>query len=141
MCYSRKTAIRIFGQVPPCTTWFICQTIVDYLSLIVSAYVLNQSTSQWLLFDALNSAITMSFSAEKVNLKPSFEFLMDDNLRIFFELTNFASNIRLEMFGVLDSFLLFMKTYGEKNAHNMLALMHDPRFKSLQLVFSYVGKE
>jgi hypothetical protein len=114
---------------------------VDYLSLIVSAYVLNQSTSQWLLFDALNSAITMSFSAEKVNLKPSFEFLMDDNLRIFFELTNFASNIRLEMFGVLDSFLLFMKTYGEKNAHNMLALMHDPRFKSLQLVFSYVGKE
>jgi hypothetical protein len=41
--------------------------------------VLNQSTSHLLLFNALNSAITMSFKAkEEVNVRPSFEFLMDD---------------------------------------------------------------
>ncbi len=141
MCYNRKTAIRIFSQVPPHTTWFICQTIVDYLSLVVSPYVLNQYTSQWLLFHALNFVITMSSIVEKINVRPSFEFFLDDDLGIFFELTNFASNIRLEVFRVLNSFLLFMKTYDEKNAHNMLVLMHDPRFKSLRLVFSYVGKE
>jgi hypothetical protein len=45
------------------------------------------------------------------------------------------------VFGVLDSFLSSMKTYGEKRTHNMLALMLDPRFKSFNFVSSYVGKE
>jgi hypothetical protein len=34
-----------------------------------------------------------------------------------------------------------MRTYDEKKAHNMLALMLDPRFKSFCHVSSYVGKE
>lgn len=52
---------------------------MDCLSLVVNACVLNQSTNHWLLFNVLNSAITMSFKAkEEVNVRPSFEFLMDD---------------------------------------------------------------
>ncbi len=114
---------------------------MDCLSLVISAYVLNQFVGQWLLFDALNSVITMSSKAEEVNVRPFFEFLMDDDSRIFFDLTSFASNIRSKVFGVLDSFLLFKRTYDEKNTHNMLALMCDPRFKSLHLVSSYVSME
>jgi len=94
------------------------------------------------LFDVLNSAIVMTYKAkEEVNVRPSFEFLMDDDLAIFFELASLASNIRLEVFGVLDSFLSFMKTCDEKKTHDMLALMFDPRFKSLCVLSSYVGKK
>ncbi len=45
------------------------------------------------------------------------------------------------MFGVLDSFLSFMKTYDEKKTNNMLSFMLDLRFKSLHFVSSYVGKK
>jgi hypothetical protein len=31
--------------------------------------------------------------------------------------------------------------FEEKKAHNMLSLMLDPRFKSLCLVFSFIGRE
>ncbi len=84
----------------------------------------------------------MSSKANKeVNARPSFESLMDDGSGISFELPSLAYNIRQEMFGVLDSFLSFMRTYDGKKTHNMLALTFDPRFKSLCFVCSYVGKE
>ncbi len=109
--------------------------------LLMPRCVLNQSVGHWLLFNALNSIIIISFKTkEEVNVRP-FEFLMDDDLGISFKFANFALYIRLEVFWVLDSFLSFMRTYNEKKAHNMLALMFDLRFKSLRLVFSYVGKE
>jgi hypothetical protein len=44
------------------------------------------------------------------------------------------------MFGVLDFFLSFLRTYEGKKIHNMLSLMLNPKFKNLHLVFSYVGK-
>jgi hypothetical protein len=102
---------------------------------------MNQSAGHWLLFHALNSIITISFKTrEEVNVRP-FEFLMDDDLGISFKLASFALNIKFEVFWILDSFLSFMRTYNEKKAHNMLALMFDLRFKSLHLVSSYVSKE
>ncbi len=101
---------------------------MDYLSLIVNACVLNQFAGHWLLFNTLNFAITMSSKAkEEVNAKPSFESLMDDDSGIFVELASLASNIRLEVFGVLDSFLLSIKSYDEKKTHNMLALIQGSR--------------
>ncbi len=105
MCYNRQTTIRVSGRVPPPITWFICQTMVDYLNHIFNACVLKQFAGHWLLFDGLNSTIIMSSkSKEEVNVRPSFEFLMDDDLGIFFELTSLVSNIRSKVFGVLDSF-------------------------------------
>jgi truncated hemoglobin YjbI len=82
-----------------------------------------------------------SKAKEEVNVRPSFESLMDDDSRISFKLASLASNTKSKVFGVLDSFLSSMKTYDEKKAHNMLALMLDPRFKNFHFVFSYVGKE
>jgi hypothetical protein len=60
-----------------------------------------------------------SKTKEEINVRPSFEFLMDDDLGISFELTSLASNIRSKVFGVLDSFLSFMRTYDKKKAHNI----------------------
>jgi hypothetical protein len=57
------------------------------------------------------------------------------------ELTSFASNIRKEVCVVLKSFLSFLRKFEEKKAHNMFSLMLDPRFKSLSLVSSFIGRE
>ncbi len=42
---------------------------------------------------------------------------------------------------MLDSFLSFLKQYENKKAHNMIFLMLDPKFKSICLVSSFVGRE
>ncbi len=100
--------------------------------------VLNQSIVLWLLLDALNFAITMSFKAkDEMHLRPSFESLMDDNIGLFLELATLASNIKSKLFGALDSFLSYLRTHEENKTHNM---MFDHRFKSLCLISSCVGK-
>ncbi len=142
MCYNSQTNVRLSSHVPFLMTWFIRQTIVDCLSLSVFACVLNQSIGHRSLLDALNFAITMSFKArDEMHLRPYFQSLMDDDIGLFLELTTLASNIKLKVFGVLDSFLSFLKTYEEKKTHNMLSLMLDLRLKSLHFVSSYVDKE
>jgi hypothetical protein len=57
--------MRSIGCVPPLLTWHISQIIVDVLSSIISACVLNESCGHWLLFDALNVIIIMSLKFEK----------------------------------------------------------------------------
>ena len=42
---------------------------------------------------------------------------------------------------VLRPFLAFSRKYNEGQAQNMLALMLDPRFKGLELLQDYVGRE
>jgi hypothetical protein len=66
---------------------------------------------------------------------------LDDDFVITFEFFLFASNIKKEVCGVLDSFLSFLIKYEERKAHNMFSLMLDPQFKNLCLVFSFVGRE
>jgi hypothetical protein len=51
--------------MPPLLTWQIYQIIVDYLSPIVIACVLNQSSGHWLLIDALNYVISLSLKLKE----------------------------------------------------------------------------
>jgi hypothetical protein len=61
---------------------------------IVISYVFNQSKDHWLLGDALNNAITMSFKLkEDVGITQNLDQFMDDDFAITFELSLFASNI------------------------------------------------
>jgi hypothetical protein len=66
---------------------------------------------------------------------------MEDDSIIFYELSLLAFNIKREVINVLDSFISFLKKYENKKVHNMISLMLDPRFKSLPIVSSFVGKE
>jgi hypothetical protein len=110
LCYSSQNIVRVSNQVPPIITWHICQTMVDCLSLVIIACVLNQSKDHRLLNDALNSAITMSSkSKEDVGIVQNFNQFMDDDFAIILELSLFAFNIKKEVCGVLDSFLSFLK--------------------------------
>jgi hypothetical protein len=99
--------------VPPLLTWQIFQTIVYYLSLVVSE---NQ-------------------------ILPSFESLMDDDSIVNDELYLLVFNIIREVINVLDSFLSFLKVYDKRKSHNMISLMLNLKYKSLCLISSFVGKE
>jgi hypothetical protein len=52
-------------RVPSNLTWHICQIVVNCLSLVVNAYVLNQYRRYWLLSDALHFAISMSLKLKE----------------------------------------------------------------------------
>ncbi len=52
-----------------------------------------------------------------------------------------ASNIKKEVVQVLDFLLSLLNKYEERKAHTMLPLMLDPRFKTLHLVSSLIGRE
>jgi hypothetical protein len=93
-----------------------------------------------LLSDALDYAISMALNLE-IHLKlPFLHNLMEEESIVIDELTFFAFNIRKEVCVVL-AFLSFLRKFGEKKAHNMRYLMLNPRFKSLHLVFSFIGRE
>jgi hypothetical protein len=128
--------------MPPLLTWQISQIIVDCLSLIVFACVFNQSFGHWFLSDDLHFVISMSLKLEEENkIIPSFESILEDDSIISNELSLLAFNIRREVINVLDFFLSFLKKYEIKKVHNMISLMLDPRFKSLHIVSSFVGRE
>jgi hypothetical protein len=60
---------------------------------------------------------------------------------IAFRLFLFAINIKNEVYGVLESFLLFQRRYKDIKSYNILCLMLNPRFKSSFLVFFFIGCE
>jgi hypothetical protein len=51
---------------------------------------------------------------------------MDDDSIIILKLFLFASNIRKEIYDVLDYFLSSFKKHEKRKAHNMFSLMLDP---------------
>ncbi len=65
---------------------------------------------------------------------------IDDDFVVIIELENFAKNIK-KIIWVIDYFLLFLLKYGERKIHNLLTLMLDLKFKSLRLIFSFIGHE
>ncbi len=67
--------------------------------------------------------------------------LVDDDYGLDIELGIFAKNMKEEVIGVINSFLSFLTIHDEKIIHNMLALMLDPRFKSLILIFSFINQK
>ncbi len=100
--------------MPPPLTWHICPIIVNFLSLIVTAYVLSQYKGHWLLNDALNCAISISLKFRiKPKNAPSFQTLMEKDSCVALMLIYLASNIRKDVYIVLDSFLSFLRKYEE----------------------------
>ncbi len=64
-CYNKQNIIKVNGKVPPLLALHISQIIMNFFSLVVSACVLNQSNSNWLLFNALQFAITMCLKCKE----------------------------------------------------------------------------
>ncbi len=69
--------------------------------------MLNQSHGHWLPFDALNLTIIMSLKLyKKYGISLNLQDLIDDDYVVVQELSLFAFNIRRELCGVLDGFLI-----------------------------------
>jgi hypothetical protein len=109
LCYIKENIVKIIMRVPLLRTLHISQIIMNFLSPIVSVCVLNQfSNNHWLLFDALQHAITMCLRCKEEFTNPHAQVnLIDDDYGIAFELYLFVTNIKKEVHGVLDSFLSF----------------------------------
>jgi hypothetical protein len=66
---------------------------------------------------------------------------MDDGSIVNDELFLQVPNIKRGVINVLDFFLSFIKVYDKSKACNINSLMFDPRYKSLNMVSSFVEKE
>jgi hypothetical protein len=89
--------VKINARVPLPLTWHICRIIIDYLDLVVSTYILNQSRGHWLLNDALNYAISMSLKFRNEIDSITFHNLMEEDGNVVYELSCLASNINKEV--------------------------------------------
>jgi hypothetical protein len=68
---------------------------------------------------------------EENEIVPSFDNLIEDDRVVTNELVVLTSNIKTEIYGVLDSFLSFLKKCEEKKTYNMFSFMLNSKFKSL----------
>lgn len=129
------------ARVPTGLTWAIARAVTETLNPIVSQCVLNQTRGFWLLSDALAGALKLMVQMEAQQLarssaEPPLECGdFDSELEILYG--RMAGQVAL----VLRPFLAFAHKYDEGQAHNMLALMLDPRFKGLEVLQNYVGRE
>ena len=101
--------------------------------------IFNQTRGYWLLSDALAAAFRVSVELQDVHDQRAHAV---PALRV----GDFESEIEMlkmrmarEAIGVLKPFLAFAVLFSEAKAHNMLALMLDPRFKDLECIIEYVG--
>jgi hypothetical protein len=84
------------ARVPPLLTWHIFYIIVNSFGPIVSTCISNQSMGHWLLFDALNSTISMSLKFKNEIDSATFDDLVDENENVVYELC-LASNMKNEI--------------------------------------------
>lgn len=140
ICYRRQSA-SLQARVPTGLTWAIARAVTETLTPVVSQCVLNQTRGFWLLSDALAGALKLMVQMEAQQLahnsiEPPLECSEFDS-----ELEILYGRMAGQVAAVLRPFLAFSRKYDEGQAQNMLALMLDPRFKGLELLQDYVGRE
>jgi DNA-binding Xre family transcriptional regulator len=92
--------------------WDVSQIIIDILSFVMRACVLNQSHGHWLFFDALHAKIIMALKLkEDYGMTPSMTNLMEDDIVVGLELSMLTFNIRKQVCDVLNGFISFLMKY------------------------------
>jgi len=66
---------------------------------------------------------------------------MEEDFGVALELICFVSFIRKKVWGILNSFLSFLKKNDERKTHNILVLMLNPRFKSFCFGFYFISHD
>ncbi len=100
----------------------------------------NQTKGYWLFIDALNVALSISvcmkIQTQQFNITP-FNIMRVD---FEFELGLLWVCMMAKVQVVLAPFIAFTSYYNVNKAHNMLALVLDPRFKFFNMVKMFVGQ-
>jgi hypothetical protein len=139
LCYGRQEVQELQGCVLDAHTWAICEVVVETLFPIVKQCILNQIQGHCLLSNALNATfsiiVCMQNHSQQFDITP-FNFVKGD---IEFELGALRVRMVVEVQVILTPILAFTSSYNASKVHNMLALMLDSRFKSLDVVKTFVG--
>jgi hypothetical protein len=86
--------MEVIRCVPPPLTLHIFRIVFHYLSLIIIAFVWNQSLGHWLFYNALHVAITMSLKLRGKTKNLAFmNNVMKIDYKIDLELMLLASNV------------------------------------------------
>ena len=110
-------------------------------SIIAEHCILNQTRGFWLLSDALLSTMKISMKLQvesnrcEMHEPPLRCGEFDSELEIFY------GQIAKTTTRVLNPVLDFTKKFSPDKAHNMVAIMVDPRYKGLQCVSKFVGPQ
>jgi hypothetical protein len=105
---------------------------------------MNRLKEHWLLLNVLTTVVNISFNMESkvVGFVEGFKILDEFDL----ELLTLQKKCNKKSLKVIRPFLLFLKTFDLRNVHNMITIMLEPCFKSLdhcviiRLVFKYDAK-
>jgi len=62
-------------------------------------------------------------------------------LSLDIDVGSLAMSVKMEVCGVIYSFIFFLTKYDERVTHNMLSLMLDPIHKSLKSKFSFISHD
>jgi len=138
MCYGHQIE-ALANKIPSMQTWAIVEAICDVLSLVVTTCVVNQHHGYWLLSNVFASTIKLyvRFTKEKLELQVEVDAFEDMDMHP--KVKKLGANMREQVALVLRPFLDFMDCFKHSEAHNMVVLMLDPRFKDLSLMGNYVG--
>jgi hypothetical protein len=101
-------------RVPLALTWHIYHIVVDFLALVVSTFILNQSKGHWLLSDALSFVISMGLKFSDEIVSTTFNNLMKEDGNVVYELSCLASNIYIKLWGFWILFFPSYKNMKEK---------------------------
>jgi hypothetical protein len=101
-------------------------------------YLTNHMGTNY-FFMSLHAIIIMPSKLNSFfGMAPFVANLMEDDMLWLWSYVCLLSTIRKQICDVLNGFLSFLTKYEEKKACNMLFLMLDPRFQSLELVSSLI---
>jgi hypothetical protein len=142
LCYpSVHQPNDILSEVPSLETWAVAKAVTDALTPVVQQCVTSQSKGYWLLSDALATALGLCIQLHKEQIEKGLASPKLEPGNFESELEVLQARMMSEVINALAPFLSFTVSYSSKHAHNMLALMLDPRYKGLSLVKDYVGRE
>ncbi|KAG0584835.1 hypothetical protein M758_3G242300 [Ceratodon purpureus] len=127
--------------LPSPQTWAVARAATETLIPVVKQSVLKQNHGFWFLSEALAAALTLSIHFRQSHLFAGEVTTSNGDGDFDGELLIMKSRMEEEVLAVLEPLLSFAGTFSRQSAHNMLALMLDPRFKGLGLVRDYVGPE
>jgi len=109
-------------------------------NLVVITCILNQSRGQWLLGYALHVTISMSIKLKEAISHFILDTLMKNDLKMDIDwLGTLIVNMKKIVFGLIDYFLSILTKYDERKTHNMLSLMLNLKFKSLNFFSSFIS--
>lgn len=110
--------------------WAIGRVVCDILNLVVEACIVNQIHGFRLLSDALVSIVTISvrLRVESNRREVGVPLLEVGSFDSKLEITH--GQIAKADCAVLEPFLDFTRKFSRDKAHNIVAIMLDPRYKS-----------